>query len=434
MVANLLNVAGVNHVITLDLHASQMQGFFKCPVDNLVAEPFIARWIRHNVPEWQEAVVVSKNPGGTKRVTSLADALKLNFGIVTTSSRRNPLYRLQDLSMNGSAIFQRFGSEGAEDDDDRSEEIIQHSDQQINGFHKLRIDTMSGRKESEPKRSHQRTTSNPHTRRTQNANVEIPSSPHAKSSLPNPSLSEPYPNRFIHTNSAPEASTQQFEAGTEEFIDEKARDVIHGRLIYGHIVDDDEPSPASFSAVSTRDFYRNSHQRHSSDEGDTPPNMTASLISTTSSLRPGEGALGGSVDATISSDEEEEELKNPQLETTITLVGNVRDRPVFIVDDSIDQSSSWIAAAECCVKRGGATRVYCIATHGLFGDECLEEMEECDCIDRIVVTNSFPTPETKKREGGKLTVLDVSPLLAEAIRRNHYGENLSQLFMHDPWN
>ena len=65
-----------------------MQGFFGKPVDNLFAEPFIARWIRMNVPGWKDAVVVSKNAGGTKRVTSLADTLKLNFGIVTTDRRR----------------------------------------------------------------------------------------------------------------------------------------------------------------------------------------------------------------------------------------------------------------------------------------------------------------------------------------------------------
>ena len=88
MIANLLNVAGVNHVITLDLHATQMRGFFRCPVDNLFAEPLIARWIRRNVLNWNEGVVVSKNPGGTRRVTSLADALKVNFGIVTTDRRR----------------------------------------------------------------------------------------------------------------------------------------------------------------------------------------------------------------------------------------------------------------------------------------------------------------------------------------------------------
>jgi len=88
MIANLLEVAGVTHVITIDLHASQMQGFFRCPIDNLVAEPLLAHWIKRNIPDWRKAVVVSKNPGGTKRVTSLADALKLNFGIIMTDRRR----------------------------------------------------------------------------------------------------------------------------------------------------------------------------------------------------------------------------------------------------------------------------------------------------------------------------------------------------------
>jgi ribose-phosphate pyrophosphokinase len=108
MVANLLHVAGVNHVITLDLHASQMQGFFKCPVDNLVAEPLLARWIRVNVPNWREAVVVSKNPGGTKRVTSLADALKLSFGIVTTDRRRAGTA----VHWNESAMFEELRLDG----------------------------------------------------------------------------------------------------------------------------------------------------------------------------------------------------------------------------------------------------------------------------------------------------------------------------------
>lgn len=101
MLANLLHVAGVKHVITVDLHASQMQGFFKCPVDNLHAEPLIARWIRLNIPNWKEAVVVSKNAGGTKRVTSLADALKLNFGLVTTDRKRAP-------NMSASMIMNRL--------------------------------------------------------------------------------------------------------------------------------------------------------------------------------------------------------------------------------------------------------------------------------------------------------------------------------------
>lgn len=104
MIANMLDIAGVNHVITIDLHATQMQGFFHCPVDNLVAEPLLASWVKINLPGWQKAVVVSKNPGGTKRVTSLADALKVNFGIVMTDRRRP---RSGRTSMNASMIFDR---------------------------------------------------------------------------------------------------------------------------------------------------------------------------------------------------------------------------------------------------------------------------------------------------------------------------------------
>lgn len=437
MVANLLDVAGVNHVITLDLHASQMQGFFKCPVDNLRAEPFIARWIKHNAPEWQEAVVVSKNPGGTKRVTSLADALKLSFGIVTTDSRRVSSSHLQEYSMHASVIFERFGSDGTcDEEEERSPELIRGHESQVNGIPKQSENASDPSEHAHHYHHHKsrrRTTSNPHARRVQNQGGDLPSSPLAKSSVPEPSPDRDSSDRnsLAQTSTAPEASVEHLEAQNEEFVDERARDVIQGRLVHGHIVDEDVPSPA-FSAQS-HPTMRQSGNRTGSDDDDVPPHMSASILSTTSSMKLNEGALGGSVDVTASDEEEEEELKNPDLETTITLVGNVKDRPVFIVDDMIDKSGSWIAAAETCVKRGGATRVYCIATHGLFGDECLDELEECECIDQIVVTNSFPLPERRSREDTKLIVLDISQLLAEAIRRNHYGESISQLFMHDSW-
>lgn len=121
MLANLMKVAGVDHVITIDLHASQMQGFFKCPVDNLRAEPLIAKWIRHNIPDWQESVVVSKNPGGTKRVTSLADALNVSFGIVTTDRRRT---HTAPGSMLNSTIFEAMGTDGTNEREQLEEEVL----------------------------------------------------------------------------------------------------------------------------------------------------------------------------------------------------------------------------------------------------------------------------------------------------------------------
>src|SRR5271156_587282 len=77
LIANMLQTAGCNHVITMDLHASQIQGFFNVPVDNLYAEPSTLRWIRENVlifapgtdieEKRQHFVVVSPDAGGAKR-------------------------------------------------------------------------------------------------------------------------------------------------------------------------------------------------------------------------------------------------------------------------------------------------------------------------------------------------------------------------------
>lgn len=157
--------------------------------------------------------------------------------------------------------------------------------------------------------------------------------------------------------------------------------------------------------------------------------MTSSFISTTS-MYPLDHALGGTGDVADNSDEEEAGFKHPELEHTITLVGNVKNKIVFIMDDMIDRAGSWIAAAETVVKRGDAKKVYCVATHGLFGGDSLEEMEDCECIDYIVVTNSYPIAPEKIKASRKLVVLDLSHLLAEAIRRNHYGESISALFQH----
>ena len=167
-------------------------------------------------------------------------------------------------------------------------------------------------------------------------------------------------------------------------------------------------------------------QRASDEDEDPPENMLASFVSHTSSVR----SLGGTAAANASDEEEDAVLPDPEGEALITLVGNVRERPVFIVDDIMDKAASWIAAAEAVVKRGGATQVYCIATHGLFGDEALQDMQDCKEIDKIIVTNSFPISEDKKRDITKLVTLDVSGLLAEAIRRTHHGESISQLYMH----
>ena len=118
LLANILAVAGINHVITVDLHAPPSQGFFGKPIDNLHAEPLISRWIRTHVAGWEEAIVVSKNPGGTKRVTSLADNLQVNFGLVTTDRRRATV----PPSMEGSGMLER--TENGIHDHNSEEDVV----------------------------------------------------------------------------------------------------------------------------------------------------------------------------------------------------------------------------------------------------------------------------------------------------------------------
>lgn len=380
LLSNLLGIAGVKHVITVDLHASQMQGFFKCPVDNLHAEPLIARWIRHNVPNWREAVVVSKNAGGTKRVTSLADALKLNFGMVTTDRKRGG-------GMTHSMLLNQL--EGLEPLEPAANRIARNSFVEPSTPTQRTALLYRSREEERPKTPPQTNGMQVHTNGA-NTNGENSQSAVVEDRV-----------------------NGQTEAEAVHYNDQRASEVTHGRLVQGHIVPDDFPSPTTSAADTTI------------AEDDPMAQSQAS-----SYFAPDGHALGGSGDAEASSDEEEDKLQDPRIEHMITLVGDVKHRTVLIIDDMIDKAGSWVAAAETVVKRGLAKKVYCIATHGVFGGDALEQMQNCECIDAIIVTNSYPISEERAKKATKLTVLDLSFLLSEAIRRNHYGESISPLFQH----
>jgi ribose-phosphate pyrophosphokinase len=310
MLANLLIMAGADHIISMDLHASQMQGFFSKPVDNLYGAPSLAKWIRENVDDYKNAVVVSKNPGGTKRVTALADSLKINFAMIHTDRRRN-----------ADAYAQK-------------------------------------RLEKEAKQRRQSTA----RRRSSNKKAEA---------------EDDEVENIILSNGLQTA-----------------------RVVQGHVVDDDYIAEAL------------ENESVISEEEPIPHDQTSY-------------ALGGTYDADDSdADDEPAALSQEKL---ITLVGNVKDRSVIILDDMIDRPGSFIAAAEHCRLNCGAKKVYVVATHGLFIDDCLQELNNSKYIDQIVVTNSYPLSGEKKN-CPKLTTIDVAPIFAECIRRDHYGESISVLF------
>ncbi len=81
LVADLLTVAGCDRVLTLDLHAEQIQGFFDMPVDNLFAAPVFVKDIKNNF-KLDELVIVSPDVGGVVRARHIAQALGCSLAIV----------------------------------------------------------------------------------------------------------------------------------------------------------------------------------------------------------------------------------------------------------------------------------------------------------------------------------------------------------------
>ena len=80
LVADLLENTGVHRVITIDLHAGQIQGFFNIPVDNLYAAPVVIDHIKNRFPEG--LVVVSPDAGGVERARAYAKRLNASLAIV----------------------------------------------------------------------------------------------------------------------------------------------------------------------------------------------------------------------------------------------------------------------------------------------------------------------------------------------------------------
>jgi ribose-phosphate pyrophosphokinase len=80
LVANMLTVAGANRIITMDLHAGQIQGFFDIPVDNIFAAPILIEHIRQNFDN--NLVVVSPDAGGVERARAFAKRLDADLAII----------------------------------------------------------------------------------------------------------------------------------------------------------------------------------------------------------------------------------------------------------------------------------------------------------------------------------------------------------------
>jgi ribose-phosphate pyrophosphokinase len=88
LVANLITSAGADRVLTVDLHAGQIQGFFDIPLDHLYARPVIVNDIRQHNPNSNDLVIVSPDVGGVVRARALASRLDADLAIVDKRRER----------------------------------------------------------------------------------------------------------------------------------------------------------------------------------------------------------------------------------------------------------------------------------------------------------------------------------------------------------
>ncbi|KAI0968273.1 phosphoribosyl pyrophosphokinase [Xylaria arbuscula] len=99
LVADLLTCAGADHVVALDLHDPQYQGFFDIPMDNLYGRPLLQRYIQQNIPDFRDAVIVSPDAGGAKRATAIADSLGMEFALIHKERRPTRITDRQNATM-----------------------------------------------------------------------------------------------------------------------------------------------------------------------------------------------------------------------------------------------------------------------------------------------------------------------------------------------
>ena len=121
---------------------------------------------------------------------------------------------------------------------------------------------------------------------------------------------------------------------------------------------------------------------------------------------------------------EKRRLGNEEHVEVMTIIGDVENRTILIVDDEVLTAGTLVATAQV-VTEHGATAVFAAATHPILAGDAVRRIEKAP-IRELVFTDTIPVPPEK--ELPNFTVLSVAPLLGEAISRIHTGQSVGALF------
>jgi ribose-phosphate pyrophosphokinase len=116
----------------------------------------------------------------------------------------------------------------------------------------------------------------------------------------------------------------------------------------------------------------------------------------------------------------------PNQAEALHIIGDVKDRDVVIVDDMIDTAGTLAKAAQA-LKEGGAKRIFAVATHAVLSGPAVQRILE-STLEQVIVTDTIQlAPDAAKC--GRITVVSVAQVFAEAIRSIHGNDSVSRLFI-----
>lgn len=112
----------------------------------------------------------------------------------------------------------------------------------------------------------------------------------------------------------------------------------------------------------------------------------------------------------------------------MNIIGDVKGKKCIIIDDMVDTAGTLCNAAKALVEVGGAVSVTACATHGPLSGPAIQRIKD-SVLDELVLLDTIPISEEKRKECGKITVLPVAPVFAEAIERIYGDRPISPLFV-----
>jgi len=115
----------------------------------------------------------------------------------------------------------------------------------------------------------------------------------------------------------------------------------------------------------------------------------------------------------------------PNVSEIMNIIGDIEGKNVLLVDDLIDTAGTICNAANA-LKERGAKEVYACCTHGVLSGPAMERIEK-SAISELIVLNTIPIPEEKQI--GKMKILSVAPLFAEAMLRIFSNDPISRLYV-----